>query len=209
MNWYRRLRKLVWKISLTGLPRGPHLTRYFMYRRLASVGRKLPQRTGRVLSISRSVNLVEVMGLQPTKVVKANYPEHNVLSLRFENDSFDVVLSDQVLEHVEGNPQQAIDECRRVLKPGGIVVHTTCFINPVHGEPKDFWRFTPDALRLLHQGWTDIVECGGWGNFDAWKVVEDGLRFEGVPHATWHPLHRVATKNDRAWPIVTWIVARK
>lgn len=208
MSVYRRLRGIAWKASMVGLPRGPHVTRYFMYDRLASVGPRLPQRAGRVLSISHSANLGTLLGLRPTEVVDANYPDHNMLSLRFPDASFDFVLSDQVLEHVEGDPQQAIDECRRVLKPGGIALHTTCFINPVHGSPKDFWRFTSDALRLLHRTWPEILECGSWGNFDVWSVVEDGLRFEGVPHATWHPLHRVATRNDPLWPIVTWIVAR-
>jgi 2-polyprenyl-3-methyl-5-hydroxy-6-metoxy-1,4-benzoquinol methylase len=46
------------------------------------------------------------------------------------------VVSDQVLEHVVGDPQTAIDETLRVLRPGGIVIHTTCFMNPIHGAPE-------------------------------------------------------------------------
>jgi SAM-dependent methyltransferase len=194
---------------MIGLARGPHITRYFMYDRLGSIGPLLPHRTGRVLSISLSENLAGLLGLQPTEVVRADYPDHNMLSLNFPDASYDFVMSDQVLEHVEGNPQQAIDECYRVLKPGGIAVHTTCFINPVHGSPNDYWRFTPEALRLLHRAWSDVIECDGWGNFAVWSVVHDGLRFEGVPHARWHPLHRLATHNDPLWPIVTWVVAKK
>ena len=194
---------------MIGLPRGPHITRYFMYDRLRASGSLLPQRTGRVLSISHSTNLADLLGIQATEIVEANYPDHNMLSLNFADGSYDFVVSDQVLEHVEGDPQQAIDECHRLLKPGGVAVHTTCFINPVHGVPKDFWRFTPEALRLLHRNWSEIIESGGWGNFAAWSVVQDGLRFEGVPHARWHPLHWLATRNDPLWPIVTWIVARK
>ena len=209
MNVYRKVRKLAWKVSMKGLPRGPHITRYFMYNRLASVGPLLPRRSGRVLSISHSANLSTLLRLQPTDIVEANHPEHNILSLNFADASYDFVLSDQVLEHVEGNPQQAINECHRILKPGGVAVHTTCFINPVHEVPKDFWRFTPEALCLLHRGWSQIIEYGGWGNFAVWSVVKDGLRFEGVPHARWHPLHRLATRNDPLWPIVTWIVAKK
>src|SRR5688572_31467051 len=139
---YRRLRKLVWQLSMKGLSRGPHITRYFMYRRLTSIGDTLPFRTGRVLSISRSTNLVGLLGLRPSEIVEADYPAFNILSLELPSESFDFVLSDQVLEHIEGSPQQAIDECLRVLKPGGIAIHTTCFINPIHGSPKDFWRFT-------------------------------------------------------------------
>jgi hypothetical protein len=44
---------------------------------------------------------------------------------------------------------------------------------------------------------------------DAWLWIRAGLRFEGIPHARWHPMHWVATRNDPDWPIVTWIVAQK
>src|SRR5262245_41461652 len=194
---------------MLGLARGPHVTRYFMYHRLASVGPRLTRRDGRVLSISHSANLGTLLGLQPTEVIEANYPDHDILSLEFADASFDFILSDQVLEHVEGSPQKAVDECHRLLKPGGIAVHTTCFINPVHGSPKDFWRFTPEALLLLHRSWSVTIECDGWGNFEVWSLVADGLRFEGIPHAGWHPLHRLAMRNDPLWPIVTWIVVQK
>lgn len=209
MNIYRELRGLAWRASMTGLPRGPHITRYYMYNRLHAIGPRLPNKNGRVLSISHSGNLAELVGLQPREIVSAGYPEHNILSLDFPDASFDYVLSDQVLEHVEGDPYQAISECHRVLRRGGIALHTTCFINPIHGAPKDFWRFTPDALSLLHQGWAEVIEVGGWGNLQVWSVVQDGIRFVGVPHAKWHPLHQLAMRNDPLWPIVTWIVVRK
>ena len=195
---------------MIGLSRGPHITRYYMYDRLHSIASKLPSKNGRVLSISHSEKLANLVALEPSEIVSANYPEHNILSLDFENDSFDYVLSDQVLEHIEGNPQQAIDESYRVLRLGGIAIHTTCFIMPAHGAPKDFWRFTPDALSLLHSNWSEVIEVGGWGNLQVWSVInEDYIRFVGVPHAQWHPLHKLAVKNDPKWPIVTWIVAKK
>lgn len=196
-------------LTTLGLSRGPHITRYSMYRRLAEVGNKLPRQCGRVLSVSHSDRLIEILGLEPTEIVAANYPDFSMLALPFDGESFDLVVSDQVLEHIEGSPQQAVDECQRVLKPGGLAVHTTCFINPIHADPDDFWRFTPSALALLHRGWSETIECGGWGNPAAWAVVRNHLRHWGIPHAKWHPLHRVAVRNDPAWPIVTWVVARK
>jgi SAM-dependent methyltransferase len=181
-----------------------------MYERLREVGRELPLHEGDVLAISRSRDLLSRLGISPRSVTEANYPEENLLGLSFANESFDFVLSDQVLEHLEGDPQRAFDESWRVLRPGGIVVHTTVFIYPVHGSPGDFWRFTPDGLRLLASRFNRIVECGGWGNFEAWKLLRRGIPSGiGVPHATWHPLHRLATRNDPEWPMMTWIVAQK
>jgi SAM-dependent methyltransferase len=180
-----------------------------MYDRLRSLGPTLPNKNGRVLSISHSANLATLLGLQPSEIISADYPAYNILSLDFPDASFDYVLSDQVLEHVEGNPQQAIDECWRVLRPGGIAITTTVFMFELHGVPKDFWRFSKDALSLLHRNWSEIIEVGSWGNFQYWSVVRDCLRGHGVPHAKWHPLHRIAVKNDPVWPVVTWIVAKK
>jgi SAM-dependent methyltransferase len=203
------LTNAAWRLSMRGLERGPHITRYTMYSRLRALGPTLPVRRGRVLSVSNSENLVELLQIEATETVPANYPDRNILALDLPDDSMDFVLSDQVLEHVEGDPQQAVNECHRVLKPGGIAVHTTCFINPFHAVPKDFWRFTPDALSLLHKDWSETLEVDGWGNLDVWDAVRRGFRYEGVPYAKWHPLHKLATRNDPEWHIVVWIAARK
>ncbi len=194
---------------MSGLHRGPHITRYFMYDRLQSIGKTLSRKEGDVLSISHSKRLCEILNIKPRSLIEANYPDYNFLSLQFPNESFDFVFSDQVLEHLEGNPQQAIDESWRVLRPGGIALHTTCFINPIHGAPSDYWRFTPEALRLMTRQFSQIIDCDGWGNFETWLLIRDGLRFDGVPHAKWHPIHRIAIKNDAEWPIVTWVLAQK
>jgi SAM-dependent methyltransferase len=209
MKLIDKLKCFLWRCSIRGLAKGPHITRYVMYTRLAELGKDLPRKTGRVLSVSHSSNLAGLMGIQPSEIVEASYPDENILGLTFPDESFDFVLSDQVFEHIEGNPQTAVDECYRVLKPGGIAVHTTCFINPIHLVPGDYWRFTPDALRLLHRGWTRSIVAEGWGNFEAWSLIRSGMRRVGIPHASWHPLHKIATRNDPEWPIVTWIIAQK
>lgn len=196
------------RLSMLGLPRGPHITRYAMYREFVKYRGALDP-TGRTLAVSHSLPVCEVLGIDPGVIVEANYPECNLLELPHADESFDTVVSDQVLEHVEGDPQKAIDESFRVLKPGGIAVHTTCFINPMHDKPGDYWRFTPEALRLLCRDASEIITAGGWGNRMAWVVELMGLRFDGIPETRLHPLHQVALHNEADWPIVTWIIARK
>lgn len=50
--------------------------------------------------------------------------EQDIENLTYEDDSFDIVLHSETLEHVS-NPGRAMQECRRVLKPGGLVIFTT------------------------------------------------------------------------------------
>lgn len=192
-------------------PRGESLTRFVFYRHLIETLGRVPKptRADSVLSVSGSSHLCGLLGIPAHSVVEANYPEHNVLSLCFESDHFEMVFFDQVLEHVEGNPQDAIDELYRILKPGGLLVCGTVLVYPIHGYPSDYWRFTPEGLKLLCRRFSKIVECGGWGNMYVWMLAWLGLHQDQVPLCTWHPLYRVATRNDPNWKIVTWIVAQK
>lgn len=186
-----------------------HISRYVMYRQVREVTEALPKlhTTGRVLSISHSQALVDALELHG-EVVDAIYPDENLLGLSFPDESFDVVVSDQVLEHIDGNPQRAVDESFRVVGPGGLVVHTTCFMNPIHLAAGDFWRFTPQALERLCEPSGEIVASGGWGN--RWALLlAPRIRTVPVPTQRWHPLRRLAERNDPYWPIVTWVVARR
>ncbi|UCF33833.1 MAG: class I SAM-dependent methyltransferase [Phycisphaerales bacterium] len=196
------------RLSMVGLQRGPHVTRYYMYARLREVLAPLKV-SGRVLSIGYSSFLCNFFDRPNCEIAEANHPEYDMLDLAFEDEAFDHVVSDQVLHYVAGDPKAAIEETRRIIRPGGIALHTTCFVNPIWGFPKDYWRFTPDALRLLAEDFSEIIDVGGWGNAYVWPLSWAGLRMDGVPHARWHPIHRVAMKNNPSIPVVTWVVARK
>ena len=60
--------------------------------------------------------------------------------------SCDVVVSTQVLEHVE-HPDTYLSECFRVLRPGGRLLLTTHGMMVWHPDPVDFWRWTCEGLR--------------------------------------------------------------
>lgn len=191
-------------------PRRWHVTRVAMYRALSNVLAQEDGSQSTCLSISRSDELARITGLRRAQLVPADYPEANMLALPYEDAAFDAVVSDQVLEHVEGDPVEAVRETLRVLKPGGYMVHTTCFINFIHMPQHDFWRFTPDALRLLCRlVGAEAVQVDGWGNRDVWTYMNLGYRMSKVPEVKGNPIFDLAMRSDKRWPITTWMVARK
>jgi SAM-dependent methyltransferase len=66
-------------------------------------------------------------------------------TLPVEDDSFDAVLSTQVLEHVT-DPQVYLSECFRVLRPGGRLLLSTHGLMVYHPDPVDYWRWTCAGL---------------------------------------------------------------
>jgi SAM-dependent methyltransferase len=67
--------------------------------------------------------------------------------LPMADGSVDAVLSTQVLEHVL-DPAAYLAEAHRVLRPGGFLILSTHGLWVYHPDPTDFWRWTPDGLRL-------------------------------------------------------------
>jgi SAM-dependent methyltransferase len=82
-----------------------------------------------------------------------------------ENGSFDSVLCTSVLEHLE-EPELALQECFRVLKPRGIAIYSVPFIWHLHEEPRDFYRFSKYGLDYLFKkvGF-EIIEINALSGF--------------------------------------------
>ena len=195
------------RLSTLGLETGPHMNRYRMYRDIkeALASANKTQLGYEVVAISGSGDLTRLLELPSPNVTHAVYPDETILGLSYSDNRFDYFMCDQVLEHVQGDPQAAIDETRRVLRKGGIAVFTTCLLQELHGLPNDYWRFTPHGLRYLFRDFSEIIDCSSWGN----RLAFFGFRYFPVPHAKWHPLHRIAVYNDPIAPMMTWIIARK
>jgi len=205
----KKIPEKLFRLSATGLSKGPHITRYYMYNHLAQHYKEQRAADLKVLSVSHSEILAKTIGFTDNQIRDVSYPEFNILKLPFRDCEFDAVVSDQVLEHVEGNPQTAIDETFRILKPGGMALHATCFINPIHGVPMDYWRFTPSGLKLLISEHGQVVDAGGWGNVFIWIFFALGLRYEQIPNNRWHPANWIAMNNHPRLPVTTWILAKK
>jgi 2-polyprenyl-3-methyl-5-hydroxy-6-metoxy-1,4-benzoquinol methylase len=84
------------------------------------------------------------------------------LSTLFEPETFAVVYSNSVLEHVS-HPWVIALETSRVLIPGGVAVNWVPWTWPTHAQPNDFWRMSPQGLELLYgpELGYEILESGG------------------------------------------------
>lgn len=80
----------------------------------------------------------------------------------FEDNSFDGVIVQAVLEHVL-DPTRCVEEIHRVLKPNGVVYAETPFMQQVHMGRYDFTRFTHLGHRRLFRKFEEIASgpvCG-------------------------------------------------
>ena len=73
--------------------------------------------------------------------------------LPFRDGVFGLIVAKDALEHFE-NPKRAMEEVRRVLADGGILVIWVPFMWPFHGD--DFYRYTPLAFERLLRGFAVV-----------------------------------------------------
>lgn len=123
-------------------------------------GRKLPGATG-----------MDIKGVPGVDVVH----DANVTPWPFANDSFDLVLFNQALEHLE-DIGKSLEEARRVLKKDGrIVAQVPFFRSPdAHGDPGHRHVFNSHSLDFLPDSEFRVV--GFW---------------YGWPHRSGNPLRQL------------------
>lgn len=106
----------------------------------------------------------------------AHGPNTNIIidahQIPFNNESFDLVIAQAVLEHVL-DPFACVKEIERVLKPGGLIYAETPFMQHVHGGKYDFHRFTPLGHRRLFRHFREESSglVAGAGSMMAWSVM--------------------------------------
>ena len=128
-----------------------------------------------------------------------DYPEFDLCAPLGQHERFDVVICEQVLEHVL-DPAAAAANLRDLCVPGGRVIVSTPFLIRVHELPAygmpDLWRFTPRGLRvLLERGGLAVESVHAWGNrgcvagnFDRWPA-----------YRRWHSLASEPDLHVQVW----------
>lgn len=79
--------------------------------------------------------------------------------LPFADGLFQRIECDAVLEHVE-RPEAILCEMARTLRQGGFLHVVVPFAHPFHEYPRDYRRFTIDALLLMNPGLQAVKQ--GW-----------------------------------------------
>lgn len=79
-------------------------------------------------------------------------------NMSFPNDTFDTIVNIQVLEHVY-EPIKMVEECARVLKPGGYGIFVIPQTAVIHAEPYHYYNFTIFWVRTtMARAGFEIVE---------------------------------------------------
>ena len=121
----------------------------------------------------------------------------DVMSLPFDDDSFDVVHAHQVLQHLS-DPVGALTEMRRVARPGGIVAVRDAVYSAMTWFPE------PEGMSLWRSVYMATARGNG-GEPDAGSRLlawahRAGFTEVTASASTWC----YATPADRAWQSTTW-----
>lgn len=98
---------------------------------------------------------------------------------KFGENSFDVVISTCVLEHVE-NWKLAISNMKKVCKPNGILLIIVPSVWPWHNHPHDYWRYSKKEMEKI------------FSDFDV-KVLKEEESYHG-PHKIGNLVYMKAVK---------------
>jgi SAM-dependent methyltransferase len=111
--------------------------------------------------------------------------------LPFQDESFELVVSLAVLEHLQ-HPALAMSEARRVLKPGGVLIGTVAFLEPFHSS--SYYHHT-------HLGAMNSLRAGGFqvelvAPSSSWTVLRAHARKSLFPRMP------ARAANTLVWPLL-------
>lgn len=135
-----------------------------------------------------------------------NYPEVDAHNLPYEDNTYDCVIFNQVLEHVK-KPWICVNEAYRVLKKGGIIILVSPFIYQFHSYPNDYWRFTEEGLSILVEKFQKILLKGRSGNV---KLLEHMLKYPNDRRSpAMKKLQLLDKKYQEKYYVNSYIIAQK
>jgi len=133
--------------------------------------------------------------------------EHDVQRLdRVSAGEFDAAILDQTLARVS-DPDRALSELRRVLKPGGVAIVITPFLAPAgSANDVDSTRWTPRGLQALLTRGGFESEVNSWGNLPAARELLGSMEITAAD-AMARRLGIRRGDNDTSYPVTVWAIA--
>ncbi len=143
-----------------------YIARRGLYKEMSRVGTQL---SGRLLDVGCGTKpykhlfqVNEYIGLEIDTTYNREKKDIDVFYdgtvFPFEDNSFDSLLCNQVLEHVF-NPEEFLQQINRVLKVGGKGIITVPFAWDEHEQPYDYARYSSFGLKsLLEKNGFEVIE---------------------------------------------------
>jgi SAM-dependent methyltransferase len=129
-----------------------------------------------------------------------SYPGFDICATSVPSSNADLVICEQVLEHVR-DPYLAVRNLTTLVHPGGLVLVSTPFLVRLHAHPEDHWRFSPSGMRLLLEaGGLEVLWVRSWGNR---RCVNANLH-RWKAYRPWRSL-----RDEKDLPLVVWALARR
>ena len=104
----------------------------------------------------------------------------NVLPWPWADRSFDLIMAKAVFEHLRMTLIESVDECWRILRPGGQLYLKLPFWQHerAYDDPTHFWRFTLKSCNVFDP---DTFEGKEYGFYTArkWKIVSPAVLNSG------------------------------
>jgi SAM-dependent methyltransferase len=123
-----------------------------------------------ILEINEAGNLTQFLQQIPGHYL-SSYPESDMMNLKFQDMSFDLILHSDVLEHIK-YPIRALSECYRVLKPSGYCAFTIPIIvdrlttsregmqSSYHGSPDNLQNDLIVHTEYGCDSWIQVMKAG-------------------------------------------------
>lgn len=141
-----------------------------------------------------------------SKYRSVHYPEFDICEKNDLNEKFDLIIAEQVFEHLKF-PYRAGRNVYQLLRPGGHFLISVPFLQKIHDVPIDCCRWSEEGIKYF------LIECGffeggivagSWGNAEAART--------NLCHRFSFPFYNPffdSLYNDRYFPLQVWALAQK
>jgi SAM-dependent methyltransferase len=111
---------------------------------------------------------------------KLTYTMQDAYRFPVPDNEYDIILSGQVIEHVQ-KPWLWLKESKRVVKPRGLIVTINPVSWPYHEAPIDCWRIYPSGIEGLAEEHGLAVELCVCVSLEAERLREGKVRGPLIP----------------------------